>query len=93
MEYIILQTIEKISREAYLKGEETSDIRHEYYKGEVFAMTGGTFNHATIGGNIYALMKSKSRHNSCYPMNSDMRIQTPSGLDAYPECFRVLQSA
>lgn len=81
----MFQAIEQISRETYLKNEQESDTRHEYYKGEVFAMTGGTFNHAAIGGNVYALMKNKSRSNACYPMNSDMRVQTPSGLDTYPD--------
>lgn len=37
-----------ISHENYLKDEEISPVRHEYVRGEVFAMAGGTQAHNTI---------------------------------------------
>ncbi len=79
------QAKEIISRDAYLKIDEASDSRYEYFNGNVFAMTGGTFNHAAIAGNVYALLKAQAVSQSCYPMNSDMRVQTPSGLNTYPD--------
>ncbi|MFN5990257.1 MAG: Uma2 family endonuclease, partial [Dolichospermum sp.] len=33
------------SVEEYLELEQTSDIRHEYFAGEVFAMAGGSKEH------------------------------------------------
>ncbi len=77
--------IQKISREAYLAMEEQSEVRHQFFNGEVFAMTGGTFNHSAIAGNLYLSMGSRLGGSSCRPMNGDMRIQTPSGLDTYPD--------
>jgi Uma2 family endonuclease len=73
------------TREEYLALEAQSDIKHEFFQGEIFAMSGGTYNHADISGNIYASLKFKLRSRSCRPMNSDMRIHTPSGLDTYPD--------
>ena len=73
------------SREAYLQLEEHSDIKHEFYQGEIFAMAGGTFHHARIGGNIFVIFSMKLRGKSCQPMNNDMRVRTPSGLDTYPD--------
>lgn len=34
-----------ISFEEYLELERSSAIRHEYYQGEIFAMSGGSKNH------------------------------------------------
>lgn len=79
------ETIEYMAREEYLALEEQSEIKHEFFQGEIFAMSGGTYNHAEIAGNIYASLKAKLRGHPCRPMNSDMRIHTPSGLDTYPD--------
>jgi Uma2 family endonuclease len=41
-----------ISVEEYLEMEENSQEKHEYYKGEVFAMAGASFIHNQITSNI-----------------------------------------
>lgn len=74
-----------MTREAYLQLEQTSDIKHEFYQGEIFAMSGGTFNHARISGNTFVALSARLHGKNCQPMNSDMRIHTPSGLDTYPD--------
>ncbi|GAB6042058.1 Uma2 family endonuclease [Endothiovibrio diazotrophicus] len=76
---------QKISRDDYLAMEEQSPIRHQFLAGEVFAMTGGTFNHAAIAGNILSALSRRAAGKPCRPMNSDMRVHTPSGLDTYPD--------
>ncbi len=73
------------TREEYLAQEEQAGVKHEFFQGEIFAMSGGTFNHARISGNIYAAFATRLRGKNCTPMNSDMRIHTPSGLDTYPD--------
>ena len=73
------------SREEYLQLETDSDQKHEFFQGQVFAMAGGTFRHARISGNLFANLSQSLRGKSCQPMNSDMRIHTPSGLDTYPD--------
>lgn len=73
------------TREKYLTLEEQSDIKHEFFQGEIFAMSGGTYNHSKIAVNITSELSSKLRGKNCTPMNSDMRIHTPSGLDTYPD--------
>jgi len=74
-----------VSRKEYLTLEATSDNKHEFYQGEVFAMTGGTFNHALIAGNIFRNIGNQLSKTPCQPMNSDMRVSTPAGLDTYPD--------
>lgn len=75
----------QISREDYLKLEETSTEKHEFYQGQVFAMAGGTFQHARIGLNVTTELAVRLRGKLCQPMNSDMRITTHSGLNTYPD--------
>lgn len=79
------ETLNYMTRDEYLALEAQSDIKHEFFQGEIFAMSGGTYHHADIAGNIYAHLKTKLRGRPCRPMNSDMRIHTPSGLDTYPD--------
>lgn len=77
---------QRISREEYLAMEEISELRHQFLNGEIFAMTGGSFNHSSIASNIlYLSLGNRLKGKPCRPMNSDMRIHTPSGLDTYPD--------
>jgi len=85
-EEVKMQSIKQaISRDDYLALEAKSDVKHEFYQGEIFAMTGGTFNHALIAGNILRHLANMLSKKPCQPMNSDMRVSTPNGLDTYPD--------
>ena len=53
-----LAEAQRLTLEDYLAGEETSDVKHEYIAGEVFAMAGATEEHVTIAGNLFALLRA-----------------------------------
>ncbi|MFY7800918.1 MAG: Uma2 family endonuclease [Dolichospermum sp.] len=61
--------------EEYLELEQTSDIRHEYFAGEVFAMAGGSKEHNIISGNVYSRLRSQLRGSSCKVFMSDMKVR------------------
>ncbi|MBH8562772.1 Uma2 family endonuclease [Nostoc sp. CENA67] len=61
--------------EEYLQLEQTSEIRHEYVDGEVFAMAGASEEHNLIAGNIYALLRPHLRGTPCRAFVSDMKVQ------------------
>lgn len=82
----------QLSHDDYLKLEETSTEKHEFYQGQVFAMSGGTFEHARIAVNVITDLAAHLRGKPCQPMNSDMRIATPSGLNTYPDVSVYCQS-
>ncbi|MFN5952774.1 MAG: Uma2 family endonuclease [Dolichospermum sp.] len=63
------------SVEEYLELEQTSDIRHEYFAGEVFAMAGGSKEHNIISGNVYSRLRSRLRGSSCNVFMSDMKVR------------------
>ena len=73
------------SRTEYLQFERSSDIRNEYFDGEIFAMVGGSPRHSLIKLNLGAILRDRLLHASCTPYDSDLRILTPSGLYTYPD--------
>lgn len=75
-----------ITEEEYRDGEEVSTIKHEWLDGQVYAMAGGTFNHATICGNAFAAAKAALRGKSCKARGSELRIKAESnGQEVYPD--------
>jgi Uma2 family endonuclease len=78
--------------EKYLKAEESSEIRHEYIAGQVFAMSGGSKEHNRITLNIASILRSHLRGSSCSVYMSDMKVRIqstnktkPADLFYYPD--------
>jgi len=77
---------EKISIEEYLEMENASIEKHEYYKGEIFAMSGAKVAHVIISDNILSVLKQKLKGKSCKPYGSDLRIHIEANtLFTYPD--------
>lgn len=77
---------QKISIEEYLEMENTSMEKHEYYKGEIFAMSGAKVPHVMISDNILTVLKQKLKGKSCKPFGSDLRIHIEvNTLFTYPD--------
>ncbi len=64
-----------LTPEAYLEWEKTSEIKHEYLDGDIFAMAGAKDSHVTVSGNLFALLKNHLRGGPCRTYISDMKIQ------------------
>ncbi|MBV6627016.1 MAG: Uma2 family endonuclease [Rivularia sp. (in: Bacteria)] len=60
--------------EEYLELEKTSQIRHEFVDGEVFAMAGASKEHNTISLNIASRLRSHLRGGSCSVFMADMKV-------------------
>lgn len=67
-----------LSEEEYLTMERTASFKSEFFKGQVYAMSGGSIAHNDISGNIYALFHAYLKGKNCRPYNSDQRIKVPS---------------
>ena len=77
---------EKISIEAYLEMEYASPEKHEYYKGEIFAMSGAKMPHNEISSNLMTSIGSKLKGKRCKPYGSDLRVHIESNtLFTYPD--------
>lgn len=73
----------------YFSVEESSEIRHEFFNGEIFAMAGASRNHNRITRNLLTALHAGLRGTPCEPFSGDMRVRTPSGLYTYPDVLIV----
>lgn len=62
--------------EDYIAFEEASDIKYEYHNGRIVALSRGSLNHALIGNNIGALLRSEAK--DCAVYNSDAAVYIDS---------------
>ena len=75
-----------ISAEEYLAEEREAFEKHEYYQGEVFAMSGASLKHNIIFSNVLTELGSKLKGKGCQPFGSDLRIHIPKNtLYTYPD--------
>ena len=82
------QTESRFDIESYLPWEETQVERHEYFSGEVFAMSGGSDAHYTITLNLATNLKTALSGTPCRRFVSDMKVRIATA-DAvlYPDVF------
>jgi Uma2 family endonuclease len=71
---------------AYLAAEELSETKHEYLCGEVFAMAGGTPEHAALMAAITVELGTALRGRPCRVYSSELRIRIDvTDLSTYPD--------
>lgn len=78
--------------EEYLALEEKADYKSEYHNGQILAMSGGTFVHGIIGGNVTtALNKACEKKGShCRATNSDVKVYVEKvNKSLYPDTMVV----
>ena len=77
---------QKMSIEEYLAFENGASEKHEYYQGEVFAMSGAKLTHNEIVMNTATTVKQFLKGKTCKPYNSDQRIYIEKNtLFTYPD--------
>jgi Uma2 family endonuclease len=70
----------------YLAAEELATERSEYYNGRVYAMAGGSPEHARISGNAHIRFGVSLGGSTCDVFGSDLRISVEeTGLHTYPD--------
>lgn len=73
----------------YLVLEDESSIRHEYLDGEIYAMAGGTPDHAALAAAVLAIIRPQLPR-GCRAFTSDLRIRVrETGLSTYPDATVV----
>ncbi|GAB2790674.1 Uma2 family endonuclease [Rhabdobacter roseus] len=73
----------RLTTEAYFDWEAQNEIRHEYYRGEVFAMAGGTLNHNELIGNMRRLFEDEFRGRGCRVFAENVKLEV-SRNEYYP---------
>ena len=75
-----------LTPEQYLEIERKAEYKSEYYKGEMFAMSGAKLPHNRITLNIGGELRQQLRSRPCSVASSDQRVLvSPTGLFTYPD--------
>ena len=70
----------------YVAFEASSDEKHEYLRGEIWAMAGGTPTHALIATNFMRVLGNALQGKPCAPYGSDLRIRiSETDRTTYPD--------
>jgi Uma2 family endonuclease len=72
--------------EEYAQLEKFSNVKHEFYAGQIWAMSGGTPDHSAFAVNIATLLSAQLVGKKCRVYNSDARVRVrATGLVTYPD--------
>jgi Uma2 family endonuclease len=75
-----------ISAEDYLEGERISPIKHEYIRGEIYAMAGASKAHGIIAGNLFSLLRNHLRGSGCTTYMADIKVRIETAnIYYYPD--------
>lgn len=70
----------------YLALERTSNVKHEFLGGQIFAMAGGTPEHAALAAAFVGLLFPDLAEHGCRAHSSDLRVRVrETGLATYPD--------
>ena len=76
----------KFTIEEYLVMEDAATEKHEYYKGEIFAMSCAKLPHIIIFKNLFGEIGIRLKGKQCQPYGGDMRIHIEANtLFTYPD--------
>jgi Uma2 family endonuclease len=66
---------DRLTPDEYLEAERQSEIRHEYFDGQVIAMAGASRAHGLLVTNLVALLRPNVRGTGCQLFSSDMKVK------------------
>lgn len=77
----------RMTAEEYLAFERASEERHEFVDGEIFAMSGGTWEHNLIAANVVGELRQILLEHPCHVQGADMKIKTALDKFHYADAF------
>jgi Uma2 family endonuclease len=78
-----------LTEDEYLRLERQAETKSEFHDGQMFAMAGGSGNHALLANTIGALLYREAP-SGCRVYNADLRVHIPAaGTYTYPDCSVV----
>lgn len=77
----------QLTLQAYLAWEEGQPERHEYHRGEVFAMVGARRVHGRVVNNISGELRLQLKGSPCQVFHEGMKLQIGDDTVLYPDVF------
>ncbi len=88
MNHLAVKGDKKYSFAEYMKMEETSEERHDFYHGEIFAMAGATATHHQICQNINTPLVNRFKPRGCFVSLEGVRLEiAEEDFYLYPDLF------
>ncbi len=76
----------KLTEEEYLAIEEEAEFKSEFYRGEMFAMSGASYSHNLAKDNLAGELHQQLKGGPCRKTTSDMKVRVNrTGLYTYPD--------
>ncbi len=80
----------KLTEAEYLAKERKAEFKSEFYRGEMFAMSGASREHILIAGNLVGELRTQFKGRCCEVYSNDMRVKvSATGLYTYPDVVIV----
>lgn len=82
-----------LTPEQYLSQERRSDIKSEYFNGEIFAMAGASREHNQISANLVRVLGNQLLDKPCSVYSSDMKVRIEKARKyTYPDIVIACQT-
>ena len=78
---------QKLSLSEFLSWENEQPDRHEFFRGEWFAMVGGRRGHGRVIGNLVRQMGNHLHDGPCQSFSENMKVQVGDEAVLYPDVF------
>jgi Uma2 family endonuclease len=76
----------RYTRAEYVAFERSSNVKHEFLDGVIYAMAGGSPQHAAVAATVITLLSVGLQGKPCRVHSSDLRIRiADTGLETYPD--------
>jgi Uma2 family endonuclease len=79
--------LQKLALADFLAWENAQETRHEFYRGEVFAMVGARRVHGLVGLNLAVALKNHLKGTRCRVFVESMKLQLANDALFYPDVF------
>jgi len=83
----------KLTLQAYLDWENAQPEKHEFHRGEIFAMTGGRRTHGRVVSNLNRRLSEALDGSPCQVFSEGMKVQVADDTILYPDVFVTCDSA
>ena len=77
----------------YLDWENAQPEKHEFHRGEIFAMTGGRRTHGRVLSNLVRLLGNHLDGSDCQVFADTMKVQVADDTVLYPDVFVTCDKA
>lgn len=78
-----------MSVEEYFRFDDSAPLKHEYVRGEVYAMSGATLRHDRIARNVLIALSAAAGDGPCEAFSSSVRLRAADDIYYYPDVTLV----